>query len=143
MLETGEIQFNKPLLNGVYGEEILSFTTSSGEHLKATVSDEVVYKLLMKKVANNKIDNYKIVQGLSGKRPKDRIRIAKFKKNMKVSIFDFFHIMRLRMNYRNLNFVDGVPSSDTKVYFEKYYTSANNFYDCLKEYMEELLKKCT
>ncbi|AKM78520.1 MAG: hypothetical protein UX49_C0021G0010 [Candidatus Wolfebacteria bacterium GW2011_GWC2_46_275] len=142
MLESSEIQFNKPLLNLVFGEEILSFTTQAGEHLKTGVADDTIYRLLMKKVANDKIDNYKIVNGLSGRRTKDKIRIDNFKRNIKVSIFDFFHLMRLRTNYRNLNFVDNIPASGTKLYFEKYYISADNFYKCFTKYINELMKNC-
>lgn len=140
MLEVSEMQFNKPSLNLIFDENILGFTTKSGEHLKIDVADDVIYKLLMKKMANSKIDNYKITQGLSGRRAKDKARIDKFKNNIKVSIFDFFHLMRLRMNYRNLNFIDNMPSSDTKLYFEKYYISADNFYKCFTKYINELSK---
>lgn len=142
MLVSSDLQFNKPLLNGVFDEKVLDFKTKSGEHLKSGVADDIVYQLIMKKVANGKIDNYKIVNGLSGRKPKDKLRIHGFKKKMNVSIFDFFHLMRLRMNYRNLNFVDNVPSSDTKIYFEKYYTSADNFYKCFSGYINDLIKLC-
>lgn len=143
MLENFEIQFNKSLLNLVFDEKILNFTTKSGEHLKRNIADDVIYKLIMKKVANGKIDNYKIVQCLSGRRAKEKIKIDNFKKSVRVSIFDFFHLMRLRMNYRNLNFVDDIMSSDTKLYFEKYYTSADNFYKCFTKYINELIKNCS
>lgn len=142
MIKDSTLQFNKPLLNSVFDQTIFNFVSQSGEHLRRGVSDDVVYKLTMKKVANGKIDNYKIVNGLSGRRTKDKIKIDNFKKRMNVSIFDFFHLMRLRMNYRNLNFVDNIPSSDTKVYFEKYYTSADNFYKCFSKYINELIKLC-
>ena len=142
MLENSEIQFSKSLLNSVFDEKILTFTTKSGEHLKSSVANELVYQLVMKKIANGKIDNYKIVQGLSGRKAKDRVKIDNFKRKTKVSIFDFFHLMRLRMNYRNLNFVDDIPASDTKIYFEKYYTSADNFYKCFTKYINELMKQC-
>lgn len=142
MLEGSEIQFNKPLLNAVFDENILNFVTKSGEHLKMSVSDDTIYQLIMKKVANGKIDNYKIVNALNGRLPKDRARILAFKAKMKVSVFDFFHLMRLRMNYRNLNFVDNIASKDTKLYFEEYYNSANNFYKCFTKHITELRKKC-
>lgn len=142
LLKNSDIQFNKSLLNSIFDESILSFTTKSGEHLRHDAQDDRVYSLIMKKVANGKIENYKIVQGLSGRRTKDKIRITNFSKNMQVSIFDFFHLMRLRMNYRNLNFVDNIPSSDTKVYFEKYYASADNFYKCFTTLINDLIKKC-
>lgn len=142
LLKNSGIQFNKDILNSIFDESILNFTTKSGEHLRHDAKDDRVYSLIMKKVANGKIENYKIVQGLSGRRTKDKARIATFRKNIQVSIFDFFHLMRLRMNYRNLNFVDNIPSSDTKVYFEKYYASADNFYKCFTNLINELIKQC-
>ncbi len=142
MLKKSELQFSKALLNSVFDQSILNFVSKSGEHLRNDAQDDRVYSLIMKKVANGKIDNYKIVQGLSGRRPKDKARIVNFTKNMEVTIFDFFHLMRLRMNYRNLNFVDNVSSSDTKVYFEKYYASADNFYKCFSGYINDLIKLC-
>jgi hypothetical protein len=143
MLKDKEISFGEPMFNTVFDESILDFTTKSGEHLKASVSDDTVYRLIMKKVANGKIDNYKIVFALSGRRTKDKVKIDRFRKNIEVSIFDFFHLMRLRTNYRNLNFVDDVPSADTKAYFEQYYQSADNFYKCFTDYINELIKKCS
>lgn len=143
MLKNSEMQFSEPLLNNVFDESILNFKTQSGEHLRHDAKDDRVYKLIMKKVAKGKIDNYKIVNGLSGRRIKDKARISNFNKNMQVSIFDFFHLMRLRMNYRNLNFVDKIPASDTEVYFKKYYSSANNFYNCFISFINELNKKCS
>lgn len=142
MLKSSQLQFTEPLLNSVFDENILNFKTVSGEHLKSSVSDATIYNLIMKKVANGKIDNYKIVTGLSGRCTKDKLKIEKFSKNVEVSIFDFFHLMRLRTNYRNLNFIDDIPSSDTKTYFEKYYLSADNFYKCFTLYINELVKKC-
>lgn len=139
-LENAEMKFNEPLLNKTFDENILNFVTKSGEHLKTNVSDDIIFKLMMKKVANSKIDNYKIVNNLSGRRTKDKIRINNFKKNIKISIFDYFHTMRLRTNYRNFNFVDNVSSIDTKIYFEKYYSSGNNLYTSLTKHINELIK---
>jgi hypothetical protein len=141
LLEKGEIQFNNPRLNLVFENKILDFVTKSGEHLKVGVSEDIVYQLLMKKVANGKIENFKIVNGLSARKIKDKARIENFKSNLKISVFDFFHLMRLRMNYRNLNFVDNIPAKDTKVYFEKYHASSENFYKALSRYVNELIKQ--
>lgn len=140
-LEKGEIKFSNPMLNTVFDNKILTFVTKPGTHLKLGVSDDVTFKLLMKKVAKDKIENYKIVNGLSGHRPKDRARINKFTTNLKVSVFDFFHLMRLRMNYRNLNFVDSIPAKDTKVYFEKYHLATENFYQAIARYVNDLTKQ--
>lgn len=141
MLENGELVFDKALLNQVFDNSILNFKTNSGEHFKQSASDELIYKLIMKKVAKEKVENYKIVNGLSARKKKEKERINRFVNGMKVSIFDFFYLMRLRTNYRNLNFIENVPSKDTKVYFEKYYSSADNFYKALGGLANGLIKK--
>jgi len=139
MLERGEIKFSNPRLNTTFDNTILNFTSKLGEHLRSNVSEDVLYQLIMKKTAKEKVNNYKIVYGLSGKKLKDKIRIKSFESNIKISIFDFFHLMRLRMNYRNLNFIDNIPASYTKMYFEKYHNSSNNFYNALSKYANELI----
>lgn len=139
-LADGSLKFSEPLLNNVYDKSILNFRTTSGEHLKAGVSDETIYKLLMKKVANDKIENYKIATGIPDVRSiKNKEKVEKFKNTMTVSIFDFFHLMRLRMNYRNFDFVDDISSSDTKTYFEQYYKASGYFYTALNNLKNKII----
>ena len=142
-LKNMEIVFNEPLFNSVFDAGILDFKTKSGEILKSNISENVLYPLLMKKLVKGKIENYKIVQNLSASKTKDKVRINSFKSKISVSVFDFFHLMRLRTTYRDLDFVDNIPSRDTKLYFEKYRTSADNFYKCFARYINELLKECS
>lgn len=139
-LESSNFQFNNPILNSVFGDSILTFKTQSGEHLRYDVLDDVVYMLIMKNIANAKIEEYKRKGGLTLR--KDKVKIDKFKKNLKVSIFDYFHLMRLRMNYRNMNFLENIPSSDTRLYFNKYYIASDNIYKCLSNYIDSLIRKC-
>ncbi|MFA5172918.1 MAG: hypothetical protein WC435_00740 [Candidatus Paceibacterota bacterium] len=140
MLINQELQFSEPLFNNVYDKNILLFKEAPGEHLKTNVVDEKVFKLLMKKVAKEKIENYKIANGiLNIKSQKNKDKVEKFKDKMIVSVFDFFYLMRLRMNYRNFNFIDNISSSDTKTYFEKYYEEAKLFYSCLSNLKDKLI----
>lgn len=140
MIQGGSLQFSEPLLNNVYDKSILNFRTSSGEHLRNNVSDETVYKLLMKKVANEKIENFKISNGISDLRSKkNKDRVEKFKNTLTVSIFDFFYSMRLRLNYRNFNFIDDMPSDDTKLYFEKYFSTSGYFYNVFNNLKNKLI----
>lgn len=139
-LENSNFQFNNFILNSVFSDSILTFKTQSGEHLKYGVSDDVIYMLIMKNIANAKIEEYKRKGGLTLR--KDKIKIDKFKSNLKVSIFDYFHLMRLRMNYRNMNFLENIPANDTKLYFDKYYIASDNIYKCLSDYINSLIRKC-
>ncbi len=138
------IQFNKPLLNEVFNQSIFGFTSTSGEHLRTNVSDDVIYKLLMKKVANYKIKNFMITQSMPNLRQKKhRDKMNKFKNSLSVSIFDFFYLMRLRLNYRDFNFIDNIPASDTKTYFEEYYKAASYFYICFEKLKDKLIADIT
>lgn len=140
MLAEGKLYFSEPILNSVFDKSILNFRTTSGEHLRSDVSDEVIYKLLMKKVANDKIENFKITNGIpDGRSSKNKEKIERFKNTLSVSVFDFFYLMRLRMNYRNFDFVDSVSSSDTKSYFEEYYKASGYFYTCLNNFKNQII----
>ncbi len=142
MLSSGKLQFSEPLLNNVYDKSILNFTTASGELLRSSVDDETVYKSLMKKVAKEKIEKFRQVKGIKDLRTKkSRDLVEKFKSTLSVSIFDFFYLMRLRMNYRNFNFIDDIPAEDTKIYFEKYYKAAGAFYSIFRKLKDDLISK--
>ncbi len=139
-LSDKSLQFNKPLLNEVFNKSVFSFTTTSGEHLRISVSDDVIYKLLMKKIANYKIKNFMITQNIPNLRyKKDKEKINRFKNSLSVSIFDFFYLMRLRLNYRDFNFIDNIPASDTKAYFEAYYKVGGYFYTCFDKLKDKLI----
>lgn len=139
-LADGTLTFSEPLLNIVFDKSILNLRESRGAHLKTNVPDEDIYKLLMKKVANDKIEEYKKYKGIPNVRSAgNKEKVEKFKNTMTVSIFDFFHLMRLRMSYRNFDFIDDVPSSDTKAYFEQYYKASDYFYVSLNNLKNKII----
>jgi hypothetical protein len=138
-----ELLFSNNYLNLTFDSKILNFKTKSGEHLKLEVAEDILYKLLMKKVAKEKIANHKISKGLDARKTADKAKLQKFTKKLQVSIFDYFYLMRLRTNYRNSNFIDDLPSSNTKLYFNEYYSFGCNFYNCFTEYINKLVKKCS
>lgn len=141
MLGNGSLLFSQPFFNQVFDFNIFNFREVSGEHLRADASDDLIYKLILKKIAGEKIDNFKIVNSIPDVRSrKNRDRVEKFKNSLTVSIFDFFYLMRLRLNYRNINFIDNIPSKDTKIYFEKYYKTAANFFICFNSLRKSLIE---
>lgn len=140
MLSDGTLQFSEPLFNQVFDKSILNFKTASGEHLRRGVADDVVYKLIMKKIANEKIASFKLSQGITETRSlKNRQKVERFKQSMTVSIFDFFYQMRLRLNYRNFDFIDHVPAKETKAYFDEYFSAAGYFYTCFANLKNKLV----
>ena len=58
---------------------------------------------------------------------------------MTVSIFDFFYQMRLRLNYRNFDFIDDIAADQTKAYFDQYFTAAGYFYNCFSNLKNKLV----
>lgn len=140
LLANGSIQFSEPLFNQVFDRSILNFREAPGEHLKRSVADDVMYKLVMKKVADEKVKSWRQSQGITeGRTKKNRARIEKFKQSMTVSIFDFFYQMRLRLNYRNFDFIDDVPANQTKAYFDQYFAVAGYFYSALANLKNKLV----
>lgn len=140
MLADSSLQFSESLFNRVFDKSILNFKTTSGEHLKRGVSDDVLYKLIMKKIANEKVLNWKQSQGIVETRTrKNRERVEKYKNKMDVSIFDFFYQMRLRLNYRNFDFIDSVSSRQTEAYFEEYFTAAGYFFNCFSNLKNKMV----
>ena len=57
-LKDREIQFSEGRINSVFSKDIFNFTSKSGEHLRRSVKDDVIYKLVMKKT-NALIHPYK------------------------------------------------------------------------------------
>jgi hypothetical protein len=140
MLADGSLQFSEPILNQVFDKSILNFKTAPGEILRKNVPDDVVYKAIMRKVANEKIIGFKLSKGITHTRSAvNRKEVEKYKQTMTVSIFDFFYQMRLRLNYRNFDFVDNVPASQTKAYFDGYFTAAGYFFSCFSNLKNKLV----
>lgn len=140
MLVDGSLQFSEPLFNQVFDKSILNFKTQSGEHLRFNVSDDVLFKLAMKKIALEKIETFKTMGGITETRTKkNRDRVEKYKQTLSVSVFDFFYQMRLRMNYRNSDFIDDIPAAQIKTYFEQYCRAADRFYTAFSGFANKLI----
>jgi hypothetical protein len=58
---------------------------------------------------------------------------------LNVSIIDFFYSMRLRTNYKDIAFIDGIDAERTRTYFLKYYEASLNFYDCFNDFKNNLI----
>lgn len=139
-LKDGEIQFSEGRFNSVFTENIFNFTSKSGEHLSHSVTNDVIYKLLMKKIANYKKRNYQLKGKINLRTKKGREKLNKYLSGkFSVSMFDFFYLMRIKSSYRDFNFIDDMPATETKKYFEEYYAIANNFYNCFDNLKNRLV----
>lgn len=139
-LKNGDIEFSETKFNDVFAKDILKFRSKSGEHLKRSADDDVIYKLIMKKIGSYKIENYKLKSGLNAQTKKGRGKMNNYlTSKFSVSIFDFFCLMRIKSSYRDFNFIDDMPAIDTRKYFQEYYIVADNFYKCFNNLKNKLI----
>jgi hypothetical protein len=129
-VQSQELILSEPRFNAVFDRRIFTFKEKSGAHLSTTASDELIYTLVMKKIALYKLENKRLARHWNLKRAKDREKQVAYVANMSVSIFDFFYLMRIKSNYRGFNFIADIPASDTAKYFRAYFQTAANFYSC-------------
>jgi hypothetical protein len=129
-LGSGEFSFSDSRFNRVLDQGIFDFKERSGEHLSPHASDDLIFNLLMKKTAKYKLEDevrkrrWKL-RTLEGRKNKDL-----FVSRMKISIFDYFHLMRINASYRGFSFIEDVSIESTASYFATYFRMSRNFYHC-------------
>jgi hypothetical protein len=138
-IKADEVVFSCQRFNTIFNCSIFDFRSQSGEHLRSMVSDDVIHNLLMKKVANYKIEDYVTLFKVNRRTPKGREAYRKFVSQLQVSIIDYFYLMRIKSSYKNLSFIDGIDDGRTKNYFETYYRTTLSFYNCLSTLKNKLL----
>jgi hypothetical protein len=140
-LGIGTLYFSCPLFNTVCNKNILKFRTRSGEVLSEDISDERLMSLIMKKIASDKLGDYKTRKRLDCRKPGDRKLFAKEKDAINISIVDFFYSMRIRTNYKDMSFIDEVSAEQARTYFIEYFKAADNFCVCLNDLKNDLIAK--
>jgi len=140
-LEKKEIEFNEPILNEVYDKTIFSYHDVPGANLSRRISKERRYKLAMAKASDYKLNEWKRGQSIeSFKTKKNREKKKEYLKSFKFSIFEFPYYMRIRSNYRDFAFIEGVSIGETASYFECYYLFTMGFYKRLNDLQKSLMK---
>jgi hypothetical protein len=143
-LKDKEIEFSVPELNVVYDQSILNHKNAAGANLSKKTSDADMYKMAMRKIANYKLEDWKKRNHINGKKKADRARLAHYLTNVFfVSIFDFPYFMRIRSNYRDFAFIEGVSTTDTARYFNEYVLLTARFVKTLEELKKALIKART
>jgi hypothetical protein len=125
--------------NTVFDKSILNYRSASGEILRATVADDVVHRLVMKKVTTYKVEDEVLFKKINKRTNDGRKAYEKLLNKIDVSILDFFYSMRIKSSYKNFSFIDGIEADGTKQYFERYYELTENFYDCLNNLKNDLI----
>jgi hypothetical protein len=139
-LGTKEIEFDIAILNSVFDQSILKHKEISGANLSKRISLDRRYKMAIKKIANYKLDEWKRKEKINLKTKAGKTKKADYLKNFKISVFEFPYYMRIRSNYRDFAFIEGVSSLDTALYFNSYYNFSLNLYYALDVLKQSLLK---
>lgn len=138
-LEGGEIQFSNPLLNQVFNGSIFSLREISGANLSRRISIDRRYHMVMRKVSFYKRDEWKRRHNVNFRTITGRRRRGVFIRSFKISVFEFPYYMRIRSNYRDFAFIEGVSTWDTKNYFESYYFFIINLLIALENLKNQLV----
>jgi len=126
-LEVREIQFSDAFLNQVFDSSILSYRVPPGANLSTRTNSEDMYKIALRKIGKYKEEDWKKKHNINLRKLPDKDLYKKYLQNkFKVSIFDFAYFMRIRSNYRDFAFIDGVSTDDTKKYFDCYFSFTMN-----------------
>jgi len=120
-LKSGEIIFSEPLLNQVFDQSILKFKVKSGANLSRKTSKSEMYKMALRKVSMYKLDYWKQKNNINLRKKSHKLKYQGYIETFNVSIFDFIYYMRIRANYRDFAFIDGVTTNDTAKYFKYYF----------------------
>ncbi|HXR23884.1 MAG TPA: hypothetical protein VN742_00895 [Candidatus Binataceae bacterium] len=98
----------------------------------------------MRKIAQYKQDEWKRQKGIPDFiKAKNRQKKEEFLRGFQLSVFEFPYHMRLRANYRDFAFIEGVSSEDTAMYFNDYFAFASGFYRALRSLRDQLVKART
>lgn len=138
-LSDSSVRFSCPLFNNVWDKAILNFKSMPGEVLSQGITDDRLISLVMKKVANDTLLDFKSKKGLNLRKGKHKAIYNGVRNSLKLSIVDFFYSMRIRTNYRDMSFLDDLDTRRTREYFVQYHDTAKNFYECLNDFKNDLI----
>ena len=105
-------------LNIVYDKTVFFHREAPGANLRAAIVSDQHATQAMKKIAQYKLKEWMRLKKISNfKHARDRREKQSFYDDFRLSIFEFPYHMRLRANYRDFAFIDGVSSAETALYF--------------------------
>jgi hypothetical protein len=138
-LKAKEIQFSNKTLNQVFDQTILTHKVASGANLSSRTTDDDMYKMAIRKIAKYKEDNWKQTSKINLKKKSDKIKHQNYLSNFSVSIFDFPYYMRIRSNYRDFAFIEGVTTDETAEYFSAFFAFTVYFVKMLEKTKSDLV----
>jgi hypothetical protein len=138
-LQAQEIQFSNAILNQVFDQTILTHKVAIGANLSLRTTDGDMYKMAIRKIAKYKTDNWKQTNRINLKKKADKTKYQNYLSNFFVSIFDFPYYMRIRSNYRDFAFIDGVTNDETADYFNAFFAFTMYFVEMLEKLKMDLI----
>ena len=138
-LNRKEIQFSEPILNQVFDQSILTYTVKSGANLSSLTDKNDMYKMAIRKIAKYKIEDWKQKNNINLKKPAYKIKYQQHIESFTVSVFDFSYYMRIRSNYRDFAFINGVTTAETAQYFNTFFNFTFLFVKVLEKMKKELI----
>lgn len=139
-LKSKEIEFSNQILNQVFDQTVLFYKVRSGANLSSRTTDETMYKMVVRKIATYKVNDWKQRNHINLRKSKDKVAYQNYLSNFSVSIFDFPYHMRVRSNYRDFAFIDGVTTNETANYFNAFFTFSSHFVKMLEKLIVDLVK---
>src|SRR3989338_7224807 len=139
-LQSQEIQFSNQILNQVFDQSILAHKVASGANLSSRTTDDDMYKMAIRKIAKYKVEDWKQKNHINLKKTAHKTKYQNYLNNFFVSIFDFPYYMRIRSNYRDFAFIDGVNTDETAQYFNTFFIFTVYFVKNLEGMKKELIK---
>jgi len=140
-LANSEISFSDPLLNTIYCGPVFDYHDVPGANLSRRISKDRRYNLAMAKASDYKLADWKRKKSIEDfKKKVDQEKKKEYLETFKFSIFEFPYYMRIRSNYRDFAFIEGVSIGETAAYFECYYKFTMGFYNLLNKLQNSLIK---
>ena len=140
-LQNKEIQFSNIILNQVFDRSILTYKVRSGANLSTLTSDDDMCEMAIRKVAKYKIDDWKQKYHINLRKKTHKSKYQQYLSSFTVSIFDFLYYMRIRSNYRDFAFIDGVTTDETAQYFNTFFDFTRAFVKVLETLERDLKTK--
>jgi hypothetical protein len=143
-LAANEIGFTQQKLNKVHDLAVFSYREPPGANLRSAILQDQHFALAMKKTAQYKLEEWKRWKKIPNfSSLKNRQAKQVFMRGFQLSVFEFPYHMRLRANYRDFAFIEGVSAANTAAYFNDYLAFAGAFYRALSNLRNQLVKART
>jgi len=139
-LEAKEIEFSEALLNIVFDQSILKHKEISGANLSKRIGLDRRYTMAIRKIAKYKLDEWKRKEKINLKTKTGKAKKTEYLKKFRISIFEFPYYMRIRSNYRDFAFIEGVSNIETSLYFNSYYNFSLNLFNALNGLKQSMLQ---